>query len=158
MRSPWDDGVLPSGVTAALSLGAVRRERGSAVLRKGQGSSAGRRRIRRDNRENGFTIVEIMITVAIILTISAIAVPNFKLAIDDAKNAKAVGDIRTIEDGVQLYLVVNNALPDDLSQVGYGGFLDPWGSAEGSKARAVPPSATAQGKPDKNSFDPVQDI
>ena len=72
--------------------------------------------------------MEVMITVAIILTVAAIAVPNFMMAIDDARDAKAVGDIRTMEDGIELYLVVNNALPDDLSQVGYGGFLDPWGT------------------------------
>ena len=69
-----------------------------------------------------------MITVAIIITIAAIAVPNLLSAINDARDAKAVGDIRTIEDGIELYLVINNALPDNLSQVGYGGFLDPWGN------------------------------
>jgi general secretion pathway protein G len=63
---------------------------------------------------------------AVIVTISAIAVPNLLAAIDSARVARAVGDIRALEDGISLYQVVNGGLPDDLSQVGYAGMLDPW--------------------------------
>jgi general secretion pathway protein G len=74
----------------------------------------------------GFTLVELLIAMAIILTIAAIAIPNFIAAMDLARVAKAVGDIKTIEEEITLYDVIYNQLPDDLSQIGYGNYLDPW--------------------------------
>lgn len=73
-------------------------------------------------------MVELLVVVAIILTIAAIAIPNLMSAIDFAKVGRAVADINTLEDEISLYQSINNVLPDDLSQVGYGGFLDPWGN------------------------------
>jgi general secretion pathway protein G len=74
----------------------------------------------------GFTLIELLIAMAIILTLAALAVPNFIAAMDLARVAKAVGDIKTIEEEITLYDVINNQLPDDLSQIGYGNYLDPW--------------------------------
>jgi general secretion pathway protein G len=74
----------------------------------------------------GFTLIELLIAMAIILTIAAIAVPNFIAAMDLARVARAVGDIKTIEEEITLYDVIYNQLPDDLSQIGYGNYLDPW--------------------------------
>jgi general secretion pathway protein G len=73
-------------------------------------------------------LVELLVVVAIILTIAAIAIPNLMSAIDLAKVARAVADITDLEEEIGLYQSINNVLPDDLSQVGYGGFLDPWGN------------------------------
>jgi general secretion pathway protein G len=75
----------------------------------------------------GFTIVELLVTVAIILTIAAIAVPRYLSAIDEAKIAKAVGDLRTIGTAVVGYEVVNRQYPTTLADAGYGETLDPWG-------------------------------
>jgi general secretion pathway protein G len=86
----------------------------------------GRSRKGRRAREKGFTLVELLIMMAIIVTIAAIAVPNFLAALDAARIARAVGDIKTIEDEISLYQVINGQLPDDLSQVGYGNYMDPW--------------------------------
>jgi general secretion pathway protein G len=74
----------------------------------------------------GFTLVELLIAMAIVLTIAAIAVPNFIAAMDLARVARAVGDIKTIEEEITLYDLIYNQLPDDLSQIGYGNYLDPW--------------------------------
>ena len=76
----------------------------------------------------GFTLVELLITIAIILTIAAIAVPRYLLALEQAKIARAVGDIRTIGTAIQGYEVVNQHYPATLADVGYGEKLDPWGS------------------------------
>lgn len=65
---------------------------------------------------------------AIILTVSAIAVPSLLAAIDQAKIARAVGDIRTIGDAALEYDVTNNQYPNNLTEIGYGSTLDPWGS------------------------------
>lgn len=84
--------------------------------------------MRRRCDNGGFTLVELVITVAIILTIAAMAVPNLLLAVDQAKIARAVGDINTLEDEIALYQNINGVLPDSLSQIGYGNYPDPYGS------------------------------
>ena len=83
---------------------------------------------RRRAHRRGFTLIELTIAMAIILTISAIAVPNLMAAIDQAKIAKAVGDINAIEDDIAAYQAIYHVLPDDLSQIGDANYLDPWGN------------------------------
>lgn len=80
------------------------------------------------SRAHGFTLIELLVTIAIILTICAIAIPNLLAAVDQAKVARAVGDIRAIGDGVMEYNVLNNAFPNTLAEAGYGGLHDPWGN------------------------------
>jgi general secretion pathway protein G len=80
----------------------------------------------RNNESRGFTLVEILIVVAVIVTISAIAIPHLLAALDQAKNARAVADINTIETDILWYESVNGQLPDDLSESGDGAILDPW--------------------------------
>ena len=65
-------------------------------------------------RAQGFSLVELLVVVAIILTISAIAIPNLMSAIDLAKVARAVADITDLEEEIGLYQSINNVLPDDL--------------------------------------------
>ena len=76
----------------------------------------------------GFTLVELLVTIAIILTIAAIAVPRFLSAIDQAKVARAVGDIHAIGTGIIGYQIVNRQYPATLADIGYGANLDPWGN------------------------------
>jgi general secretion pathway protein G len=76
----------------------------------------------------GFTLVELLITISIILTICAIATPNFLAAIEQAKIARAVGDIQTIGIEIQAYEISSGEYPDTLGDVGYGERLDPWGN------------------------------
>ena len=82
----------------------------------------------RHRTANGFSMVELLIVVAIILTIAAIAVPNLVSAINSAKVARAVADVTDLEEEIALYQSINNVLPDDLSQIGYGAYVDPWGN------------------------------
>jgi general secretion pathway protein G len=81
----------------------------------------------RRGKQRGFTVVELLIVCAVLMTIFAIAIPSAMAAMDAARVARAVGDVEAIEDGIALYEVINGQLPDDLSQVGYGGLKDPWG-------------------------------
>src|SRR5581483_9835906 len=84
----------------------------------------------RDNQkqEQGFTLIEILIVLAILLTISAMAIPSALAAIQTAKNAAAVADITTMETEISQYQIINNALPPDLSAIGRANYLDPWGN------------------------------
>ncbi|MGC2184630.1 MAG: prepilin-type N-terminal cleavage/methylation domain-containing protein [Terriglobales bacterium] len=77
---------------------------------------------------SGFTLIETLVAMAIIITIAAIAIPNLMAAIERAKVAKAVGDIHSIGTSIIGYEVVNQKYPDTLNDVGFGGRLDPWGN------------------------------
>ena len=76
----------------------------------------------------GFTVIELLIVVAIILTVAAIAVPNLMAAMDEAKIARAVGDVHTIGIAVQEYDLLNGQYPDTLADTDFGSTLDPWGN------------------------------
>jgi general secretion pathway protein G len=86
------------------------------------------RRKRYQQCGQGFTLVELLITVSIILTIAALAVPNLLAAMNQARIAKAVGDIHAIGTDIQGYEVINHAYPNTLDDIGYGTFNDPWGN------------------------------
>jgi general secretion pathway protein G len=78
-------------------------------------------------RASGFTLVELLIAIAIILTLAALAVPNFLAAIERARVARAVADVRTIGNAALGYQIINQQCPNSLAQIGYGAHLDPWG-------------------------------
>ncbi len=59
-----------------------------------------------------FTLIELLIVVAIIAILAAIAVPNFLEAQVRAKVSRAKSDMRTIVTGLESYYVDNNHFPD----------------------------------------------
>lgn len=69
----------------------------------------------------GFTLIELMAVVAIIGTLSAIAIPKSQQMVERARVAQAIGGIKAI----QTNLDTQDSLPDDLSVFGPIP-LDPW--------------------------------
>ncbi len=61
--------------------------------------------------QRAFTLIELLIVVAIIAILAAIAVPNFLEAQVRAKAARAKADLRTIATGLESYAVDNNRYP-----------------------------------------------
>lgn len=58
-----------------------------------------------------FTLIELLIVVAIIAILAAIAVPNFLEAQTRSKVARATADIRTVALALESYRVDNNNYP-----------------------------------------------
>jgi prepilin-type N-terminal cleavage/methylation domain-containing protein len=73
-----------------------------------------------------FTLIELLIVVAIIAILAAIAVPNFLEAQTRAKVSRVLADMRSIKVGIESYVVDNNVYMetdtggDLLNQVGFG--------------------------------------
>lgn len=67
-----------------------------------------KRHLNRKINKNGFTLVELMVVVAIIAILAAVAMPQFMSAADKAKNAKEIADMKIIKDASQLYLIDKN--------------------------------------------------
>lgn len=77
----------------------------------------------------GWTIVELLISMAIVSTLAGIAMPVLGTYVEHARSAKAVSDIRTtLEAGINLYQIDNDSLPLSLNDINRGGILDPWGN------------------------------
>ncbi|MGD2014782.1 MAG: prepilin-type N-terminal cleavage/methylation domain-containing protein [Desulfobacterales bacterium] len=75
----------------------------------------------------GFTLIELMIAIAIVGLLASIAVPNYIKYKDKARLEVAMIDVRMIEKKISIYEVENGELPDDLSEIGMDKVLDPWG-------------------------------
>jgi len=61
--------------------------------------------------ERGFTLVEIMIVVAIIALLAAIAIPNVLRGRTTANEAAAIGNIRAVISSLEMARSVNNTYP-----------------------------------------------
>ena len=60
------------------------------------------------NRRGGFTLVEIMIVVAIIALLAAIAVPNFLRSRKRSQATQVLEDLRQIDSAVDQWAIENN--------------------------------------------------
>ena len=64
----------------------------------------------------GFTIIELLIVIAVISILIGIALPRFKGMQDEGNIAKAKGELRTLQTGVESFYIHNSqAYPSALS-------------------------------------------
>ena len=66
-----------------------------------------------NKKRGGFTLVEIMIVVAIIALLAAIAVPGFLRARKRSQASKILNDLRLIDAAVDQYAIENNKQSGD---------------------------------------------
>jgi general secretion pathway protein G len=78
--------------------------------------------------EAGMTVVELLITAAIIATLSSIIIPEFEEQLEKKKIEQVFTDIATIEAEMVIYINDHGQPPDSLAGIGLDHLRDPWGN------------------------------
>ena len=89
----------------------------------------GRRLTARQAASLGFTLIELMTVTVVMGTLAAMAMARVTYTIQQARVAKATGDIRALTADILGYQTASagHALPPGLVDVDRAGILDPWG-------------------------------
>jgi len=82
----------------------------------------------RTERTLGLTIIELLIAVMIMATLATLGIPLYANALNNARIAKAVADIRVLEREILVFQIFNGRLPNNLGQLGRANLLDPYGN------------------------------
>ncbi|WP_020586710.1 prepilin-type N-terminal cleavage/methylation domain-containing protein [Desulfobacter curvatus] len=99
-------------------------------------------------KKGGFTLIELMIVVAIIGTLAAIATPIYLNLKDKVRVTIAISDIKAIEKNILVYYVEFDVFPPDLAAIGMANLTDPWGNPY----RYLPVAGTPSGQLRKDHF------
>ena len=75
---------------------------------------------RQHSSNNGFTLIEMMIVVAVIGIIAAIAVPSYSQYMFDARRTDAIAFLSEVAGEQQRYFSENNEYATAMSDLGYG--------------------------------------
>ena len=79
----------------------------------------------RENLRRGFTLVELLVVVAILGILGTIAVQNVKAHIDKANETAAKSTVQAVSEAVTSYYIKNKNLPGSLNQLTEGSDDDP---------------------------------
>jgi general secretion pathway protein G len=82
----------------------------------------------RKERGRGFTVIELLIVIAMIGTLTAIGVPVYGNALDKARVTRAIADIHRFDQEIQVFQLFNGRPPDALADIGRANWRDPYGN------------------------------
>ncbi|MGE3525778.1 MAG: prepilin-type N-terminal cleavage/methylation domain-containing protein [Gemmatimonadales bacterium] len=78
-------------------------------------------------RRGGFTIIEMLAVIIILGLLTSLGLNPLHTAVQRAKVARAIGDIKAIQTDLITLQSGGQPLPADLNAIGRGNLLDPWG-------------------------------
>ncbi len=86
-------------------------------------------RQRRKGRRRGFTLIELMVTVALLATLAAIVIPIYQNYLNKAATTRTIVEVRMLDSEIKEHEDSYGGLPDTLAELGRrGNLLDYWGN------------------------------
>ncbi|EXJ13153.1 MULTISPECIES: prepilin-type N-terminal cleavage/methylation domain-containing protein [Nitrincola] len=78
----------------------------------------------------GFSLIELLITVAILGVLASIAIPGYQRYKERVDNHTAITDLQVISAAIERYYILNRQFPGSLNQLNLSGdqLQDPWGA------------------------------
>jgi len=76
---------------------------------------------------HGFTLIELMMALAVLSLLLVIAIPSYDHSINRARVSQAIGDIKRIEGLIERYRTQHFRLPPNLGVLNAPIPADPWG-------------------------------
>jgi general secretion pathway protein G len=81
-----------------------------------------------DSVDSGFTLIELMMVIAMIGILSGIGAMNYVGYMERARVVKAVAEIEILEKEIVAYQLEIDSWPNTLADIDRQNFLDPWGT------------------------------
>lgn len=78
-------------------------------------------------QQSGFTIIEVLLVVAILGVLTAVALPRYQDYRERIKQTQAAKDIAVVQTLIKTHHLTTGVYPATLAVIGNGGKLDPWG-------------------------------
>jgi general secretion pathway protein G len=78
--------------------------------------------------DRGLTVIEILIALAVIATLTGIAIGVYGNVTERSKVAKAIADLQIMDGEIAAFEGENGRLPTSLAEIGHGSLMDPWGN------------------------------
>lgn len=97
--------------------------------------------------DQGFTLVELLVVVAILAVLATLVIPSYNYLVEKAKISACTGDIRTLEKSIAAYAVEKGDLPGSLNvltDLTSKNLIDPWGNAFQYKNLVTNPAAAIE--------------
>ena len=79
--------------------------------------------------DRGFTLLELMLVLALLGILAAIAVPTYKGTVERTRTDRAIADVAALSIKIDRFELNSGALPDTLAEAGIDDAIDPWGRA-----------------------------
>jgi general secretion pathway protein G len=77
----------------------------------------------------GFTLIELLLVVVILGIVAALAIPAYGRALEKARIAQAIGDVRAMGQNALAFELEHGRVPSSLSELSVASLEDPWGNA-----------------------------
>jgi prepilin-type N-terminal cleavage/methylation domain-containing protein len=71
------------------------------------------------NKKNGFSLIELLVTISIIAVLSAVLVANFMGARERARDAQKIQDLNAVKNALRMYYNDNQSYPGTVDNSSY---------------------------------------